>query len=92
MGYHSKTILQCTQDTEGAAQPAALYERMLFAVAITGSASCAIQARQAGADWIDIETLSESGEVNLENYGWYEVRAVASDLTDASVNVAMSWR
>ncbi len=92
MPYHTTTLLSVTEDTEGAAFSVSRYASLLIVVTIGGQATCRVEGRQQGGEWKELESFSQSGELNLENYGWHQIRAVAEDMASGSAIVEMSWR
>jgi len=92
MGYHKVALLNTSENAVGEACAIHRHQRLLFVVHIQGQANCTVQARQLDGDWKTLETFAASGELNTDNYGWHEVRATASGMQNAKVNVDVSWR
>jgi hypothetical protein len=65
--------------------------KYLFVVTISGTVSCAIQARQYGGAWKTIATHTVTGTTSLDNYGYQEVQAVATVTPVATCSVDLSW-
>ena len=92
MGYHTTTLLDTTQEKTGDAFPVPRRDRLLFAVDLAGGGICEIQARQSGGPWRTLKTFAAPGELNVENFGWHEVRAAARESAGARITVTMSGR
>lgn len=92
MGYHTKTILDVSENTTGDACSATRFSHLLFVVTLTGTVTCAIQARQTDGNWKALDSFTSSGELNVENFGWHEIRAVTSGMSSATAKVVLSWR
>ncbi len=92
MGYHTHTLLETTVDATGDAVGVAHLDRLLVVATLSGTATCQVQGRLVDGSWRALATFTVSGELNLDNFGWHELRAVASDLDGGSVAALLSWR
>ena len=88
-----KEILNVVADTVGNNYRVGRRERYLFLVTITGAAIVTIQGRQKNGTWVVLATSDISCDVNVDNYGWYEVRAAVTAMgMPATATVIWSWR
>jgi len=87
------TILDVITDTDGAAFLVGRKgERTLFIVTITGVATVSVQGRQKNGPWRELASAAADTEVNVDNYGWWEFRAVSSGMAPgATASVVWSW-
>ena len=87
-----KTILNVIADTIGEPYYIGRRSQLLFTITTTLVGTCKIQARQKNEDWKDIASTAVSAEVNMDNYGWHEIRAITTGMgLGASVKVVWSW-
>ena len=96
MSYHQIALLDTEADAQGEPVDVSDCGRLLFVVDLDGedgfSATVSVQGRQREGVWHELDSFGWSGELNLDNYGWHEVRATACELAGARVRVGLSWR
>ena len=87
------TIFDVIADTDGAAFLAGRKGSMhLFVITITGAATVTIQARQKNGDWKELTSVIANAELNVDDYGWWEFRAVSTGMGAlATATVVWSW-
>lgn len=86
-------ILDVTTDTDGTTYRVGRKSgQHLFVATITGTATVHIQGRQNGEAWQDLVTTTATAEINVDNYGWYDFRAISTGMGLASTaKVVWSW-
>lgn len=87
------TILDVIADTDGAAFLVGRKGNShLFVITITGAATVKIQGRQKSGAWKDLTSTAANAELNVDDYGWWEFRAVSSAMgIPATASVVWSW-
>ena len=94
MPYWRYTLFESeTTETTSVEVPVHGFDRFLLTVDINGSGEVKIDARLEGSQWREIAVFTGNGELAVDNYGWYEVRARTENLSEnTSVSVRLSGR
>ena len=87
-----RTILDVTVNTIGDVYRLSSKQQHLFVITITGVATVAVQGRQKNGSWREFGSVIANNEINLDDYGWYEIRAVSTGMVGGTANVVWSWR
>lgn len=82
MAYHQFVILETTTTETGTAIPIDAFARLLVTLEAADTARTRIEAQQADGAWHTLATLQGAAELNLENFGWYALRAVCEANTN----------
>jgi len=79
----------------GTPHPIHQMDQILVTIDIETNANVEIEGRQLDGDWKSLDptgsVFTSDDELNIENYGWYEIRATANTVTD-EVTVYMTGR
>ncbi len=80
MTYWKSTLIEGAQpNSTGDVVPVHGFDKFVVAVETTGNIALAIEARLEAGSWRELARFSSDGELAVENFGWYELRARTLD-------------